>query len=75
MKQSNINLRANIMYFIEHLCDLAHREGHHAYISNIEKDMSRIIELVAPSNRAGATNIKVIRRVRSSTPRVVQQDC
>jgi CTD kinase subunit gamma len=64
MEQSNINLRANIMYFIEHLCDLAHREGHHEYIANVEKDMARIIELVAPSNKAGATNIRVIRKVR-----------
>jgi CTD kinase subunit gamma len=51
------------MYFVEHLCDLANREGHHEYIANIEKDMPRIIELVAPSNKAGATNIRVIRKV------------
>jgi CTD kinase subunit gamma CTK3 len=52
------------MFFIEHLCELAKREGHHEYISNIERDMSKIISLVAPGTKAGAMNIKVVRKVR-----------
>jgi hypothetical protein len=51
------------MFFIEHLCELAKREGHQEYISNIERDMSKIINLVAPGTKAGAMNIKVVRKV------------
>lgn len=62
--QCNINLRANIMYFIEHLCDLAKREGHQEYIDNIERDLPKIIDLVVPGTKAGAMNIQVVRNVR-----------
>jgi CTD kinase subunit gamma len=55
------------MYFIEHLCDLANREGHLDYVRNVERDLPRIIELVAPSNKGGATNIKVVRKVGFQT--------
>jgi len=54
------------MYFVEALCDLANREGHMEYVRNVERDMPRIIELVAPSNKAGAMNIKVVRKVHSA---------
>jgi len=64
-EQCNINLRANIMFFIEHLCDLAKRERHLEYIRNIERDMPKIISLVAPGTKAGAMNIKVVRKVNA----------
>ncbi|KAF2423709.1 hypothetical protein EJ08DRAFT_682094 [Tothia fuscella] len=63
LENSNINLRANIMYFIEHLCDAAKREGHLDYVRNVERDLGRICDLVAPGERGGATNIKVVRKV------------
>jgi hypothetical protein len=52
------------MFFIEHLCEHARREGHQEYISNIERDITKIINLVAPGTKAGAMNIKVVRKVR-----------
>jgi CTD kinase subunit gamma len=55
------------MFFIEHLCELAKREGHQEYISNIARDISKIINLVAPGTKAGAMNIKVVRKVRTLT--------
>jgi len=60
---SNINLRANIMFFIEHLCDLAKREGHMEYVENVRRDLERIVGLVAPGTRAGGMNIRVVRKV------------
>ncbi|TID14679.1 ctd kinase subunit gamma [Venturia nashicola] len=62
----NINLRANIMFFIEHLCELSKREGHQVYIDMVERDMPKIINLVAPGTKAGAMNIKVVRKVLES---------
>ena len=57
-----MNNRANIMYFIEHLCDLALRENAAGWIANIQRDILRIIDAVAPLDSAGA-NVKVVRRV------------
>lgn len=51
------------MFFIEHLCELGQREGHQVYIDNIERDMSKIINFVAPGTKAGAMNIQVVRKV------------
>lgn len=51
------------MYFIDYLCDLSKREGHSQYISNIRRDLPRIIDLVAPGTKAGAMNIKVVVKV------------
>lgn len=54
------------MFFIEQLCELSRREGHQVYIDMIERDMAKIINLVAPGTKAGAMNLKVVRKVRPS---------
>ena len=58
-----MNNRANIMYFIEQLCDMAQREGDNEFIRMVQRDILRIIDAVAPSNGSGAANVKVVRRV------------
>jgi len=58
-----MNNRANIMYFIEHLCDLSTRENHPDYVRMVQRDILRIIDAVAPSDGSGAANVKVVRRV------------
>ena len=58
-----MNNRANIMYFIEHLCDLAQKEQHNDYVRMIRRDILRVIDAVAPSDGSGAANVKVVRRV------------
>ena len=58
-----MNNRANIMYFIEHLCDMAKREGHVELIRMMQRDILRIIDAVAPADGSGAANVKVVRRV------------
>ncbi|KAF2198875.1 hypothetical protein GQ43DRAFT_139371 [Delitschia confertaspora ATCC 74209] len=63
LERNNMNNRANIMYFIEHLCDLAQREPHMEFVRMIQRDMVRIIDAVAPSDGSGAANVKVVRRV------------
>lgn len=61
-----MNNRANIMYFIEHLCTTAQRESHPDYIRMMQRDILRIIDAVAPADGSGAANVKVVRRVLQS---------
>jgi CTD kinase subunit gamma len=58
-----MNNRANILYFIEHLADLAQRESHLDYIRMMQRDILRIIDAVAPPDGSGAANVRVARRV------------
>ena len=62
-KQNSINSRANIMYFIEHLCDMATRENHQDYIRMMQRDILRVVDAVAPEDGSGAANVKVVRKV------------
>jgi len=63
LERNNLNSRANIMYFMEHLCDLASREEHPEFIRMMERDILKIIDLVAPDDGSGAANVKVVRKV------------
>jgi CTD kinase subunit gamma len=58
-----MNNRANIMYFLEHLCDVAQREDHPEYIRMLQRDILRVIDAVCPPDGSGAANIRVVRRV------------
>ena len=51
------------MYFIEHLCDMARREGHLDLIRRVQRDIEKIVDAVAPADGSGAANVKVVRRV------------
>jgi len=61
--QNNMNNRANIMFFIEQLCDMARRENHLEFVRMVQRDILRIIDAVAPSDGTGAANVKVVRKV------------
>lgn len=58
-----MNNRANIMYFLEHLSDMAAREGHHDYVRMMQRDILRVVDAVAPEDGSGAANVKVVRKV------------
>ncbi|KAF1812638.1 hypothetical protein P152DRAFT_514242, partial [Eremomyces bilateralis CBS 781.70] len=62
LERNNMNVRANILFFVEHLCDLAQRENHLDFVQMIQKDIIRIIDAVAPSDGSGATNVKLARK-------------
>jgi len=53
-----MNNRANIMYFLEHLCDMAAREGHHDYVRMMQRDILRVVDAVAPEDGSGAANVR-----------------
>ena len=61
-----MNNRANIMYFIEHLCDFSQRESHPTFINMIQRDIAHIVDSVAPADGSGAANVKVARKVLTS---------
>ncbi|KAF1822083.1 uncharacterized protein K489DRAFT_358003 [Dissoconium aciculare CBS 342.82] len=63
LERNNMNNRANIMYFLPALCDAARNQGELGYIRMMERDILRIIDLVAPDDGSGAANVKVVRKV------------
>lgn len=61
-----MNNRANIMYFLPALCDTAKNQNDLTYVRMMERDILRIIDLVAPDDGSGAANVKVVRKVLGS---------
>ena len=58
-----MNNRANIMYFIEHFCEMATKENHLPYVRMLQRDMLRVVDAVVPPDGSGAANVKHVRRV------------
>ncbi|KAH8705749.1 CTD kinase subunit gamma CTK3-domain-containing protein [Talaromyces proteolyticus] len=63
LERNNMNNRANILYFIEHFCDMATKENHLNYVRMIQRDILTIVDTVAPADGSGAANVKHVRRV------------
>lgn len=64
--KNSMNNRANIMYFIEHLCDMAQREKHTNFVRMMQRDILLVVDAVAPADGSGAANVKVVRKVRGT---------
>ncbi|KAJ5253684.1 hypothetical protein N7524_010864 [Penicillium chrysogenum] len=63
LERNNINNRANIMYFIEHLCEMAIKENYLPYVRMMQRDILRVVDSVVPSDGTGAANVKHVRHV------------
>jgi CTD kinase subunit gamma len=63
LERNNMNNRANIMYFLPALCDIAKAQNELGYVRMMERDIMRIIDFVAPDDGSGAANVKVVRKV------------
>ncbi|GAB1320675.1 hypothetical protein MFIFM68171_10885 [Madurella fahalii] len=63
LERNNMNTRANIMFFIEHFLDMAHKDGHVDYVGMMQRDIIRVVDAVAPDDGSGAANVKVVRKV------------
>ncbi|OJD17174.1 hypothetical protein AJ78_02718 [Emergomyces pasteurianus Ep9510] len=63
LEMNSMNNRANIMYFIEHLCDMAAKENHLEFVRMMQRDILRVVDAVAPPDGSGAANVKHVRRV------------
>lgn len=68
IERNNMNVRANIMFFIEHLCDMAQRDNELDYVKMMQRDIYRVVDAVAPSDGTGAANVKVVRKVSILAP-------
>ena len=66
--KNSMNNRANIMYFIEHFCEMAQRENHVEFVRMMQRDILRVVDAVAPADGSGAANVKVVRRVSCTFP-------
>ena len=68
---TTMNSRANIMYFLEHFCDVSRADaGHPPYVDMVRRDLGKIVAGVVriPSTTTAANagvgaNIKVVRKV------------
>ncbi len=65
---NTMNNRANIMYFIDTLCEMAQKEGVLEFVRMMQRDILRVVEAVCPADGSGAANVRVVRDV-SSAPR------
>ncbi|KAK5118350.1 hypothetical protein LTR62_002863 [Meristemomyces frigidus] len=63
LERNSMNNRANIMYFLPALCDVAREKGEVSYGRMMERDILRIVDAVAPDDGSGAANVKVVRKV------------
>ncbi|KAI5794109.1 CTD kinase subunit gamma CTK3-domain-containing protein [Pyronema domesticum] len=65
-KDCTMNTRINILYFIESLCDQSLAASYTSYIKMIQRDLSLIIDAVAPDDQVGAANAETARKVLHS---------
>ncbi|KAJ5463951.1 CTD kinase subunit gamma Ctk3C-terminal [Penicillium sp. IBT 31633x] len=65
LERNNMNNRANIMYFIEHLCEMALKENYLPYVRMMQRDILRVVDSVVPPDGTGAANVKHVRHVLS----------
>ncbi|OQE34677.1 hypothetical protein PENCOP_c016G06405 [Penicillium coprophilum] len=63
LERNNMNNRANIMYFIEHLCEMAIKESYLPYVRMMQRDILRVVDSVVPPDGTGAANVKHVRHV------------
>lgn len=70
--QSNMNTRANIMFFIEHFLEMASRAPSDHYVHMMQRDIIRVVDAVCPEDGSGVANVKVVRKV--STLRAVHAE-
>lgn len=63
LERNSMNNRANIMYFIDVLCDLAKRENVLEFVRMMQRDILRVVDSVCPGDGSGAANVRVVRKV------------
>ncbi|KAI0022101.1 CTD kinase subunit gamma CTK3-domain-containing protein [Xylariomycetidae sp. FL0641] len=66
LEKTTMNTRANIMYFIEHLLEMASKERQNDYVRMMQRDIIRVVDAVCPEDGSGAANVKVVRHVLQS---------
>ncbi|CAI6337629.1 unnamed protein product [Periconia digitata] len=66
LERNSMNSRANIMFFIDVLCEMATKEdagGGVGYVRMMQRDIMRVVDAVCPEDGTGAANVRVVRKV------------
>ncbi|KAH7038089.1 CTD kinase subunit gamma CTK3-domain-containing protein [Microdochium trichocladiopsis] len=63
LEKSNMNTRANIMFFIEHFLEMASKAPSDHYVHMMQRDIIRVVDAVCPEDGSGVANVKVVRKV------------
>ncbi|KAI1100393.1 CTD kinase subunit gamma CTK3-domain-containing protein [Jackrogersella minutella] len=63
LEKTSMNTRANIMYFVEHLLEMASKDRQNDYVRMMQRDILRVVDAVCPEDGSGVANVKVVRRV------------
>ncbi|KAF1961859.1 CTD kinase subunit gamma [Byssothecium circinans] len=71
LERNSMNNRANIMFFIDVLCEMAGKEdasgyGGAGYVRMMQRDIMRVVDAVCPVDGTGAANVRVVRKVLQS---------
>ncbi|KAF2634772.1 hypothetical protein P280DRAFT_511662 [Massarina eburnea CBS 473.64] len=78
LERNSMNNRANIMFFIDVLCEMAGKEdsgggsgngggyGGVGYVRMMQRDIMRVVDAVCPVDGTGAANVRVVRKVLQS---------
>ena len=61
-----MNVRVNVLYFIEGLCEQSLKADYTTYLKMIQRDLWVIVDAVAPNDPEGAANAETVRKVRGA---------
>lgn len=59
-----MNVRVNILFFIETLCDLSLKAEYPEYVTLVQRDLKTIVSAVATESTEGAVNFEAVKKVR-----------
>lgn len=58
-----MNVRVNVLFFIETLCDLSKNAEYDEYIKLVQRDLKAIVAAVATESTEGAVNLEAVKKV------------
>jgi CTD kinase subunit gamma len=58
-----MNVRVNVLYFIENLCEQSLKADYPAYVKMIQRDLHLIVDAVASNDPEGAANAETVKKV------------
>lgn len=61
-----MNVRVNILYFIDTLCEASQNAKYHEYIHLVQRDLKAIVSAVANEDPEGAVNLEALKKVLES---------
>lgn len=64
-----MNVRVNVLYFIESLCEQSLKAEYPAYVKMIQRGLRLIVDAVAPNDPEGAANAETVLKVHISVCR------